>query len=56
MRSHLAQFFKNELEACAVELGGPAREWPARYGFSLLCFLAELANNSDLLWWCDWIA
>jgi hypothetical protein len=36
MRSHLAQFFKNELKACATELGGPAREWPARYGFSLL--------------------
>ena len=45
MRSHLAQFFKKELEACAVELGGPAREWPARYGFSLLCFFAGLADN-----------
>jgi hypothetical protein len=56
MRSHLAQFFKKELEACAVELGGPAREWPARYGFSLLCFFAGLADNLDLLLWRDWIA
>jgi hypothetical protein len=56
MRSHLAQFFKKELETCAVELGGPAREWPARYGFSLLCFLAGLADNLDLLLSCDWIA
>jgi hypothetical protein len=56
MRSHLAQFFKKELEACAVELGGSAREWPARYGFSLLCFFAGLADNLDLLLWRDWIA
>jgi Sulfotransferase family len=33
VRSHLAHFFKKELKACAVRLGGPAREWPARYGF-----------------------
>ena len=33
VRSHLAQFFKKELRACAARLGGPAREWPARYGF-----------------------
>jgi len=33
VRSHLAHFFKTELKACAVRLGGPAREWPARYGF-----------------------
>jgi hypothetical protein len=30
--SHVAQFFKDELLACAKELGGPAKEWPARYG------------------------
>jgi hypothetical protein len=42
VRSHLAQFFKKELKACAAELGGPAREWPARYGFSLLFFLGAL--------------
>ena len=32
MRSHLAGFFKGELRACAEQLGGPAREWPGRYG------------------------
>ena len=34
VRSHLAQFFKKELKTCAARLGGPARQWPARYGFS----------------------
>jgi hypothetical protein len=33
VRSHLAKFFKNELNTCAARLGGPARDWPARYGF-----------------------
>ncbi len=33
VRSHLAQFFEDELKACARELGGPALDWPARYGF-----------------------
>ena len=33
MRSWLARFFENELKACAIELGGTAAEWPARYGF-----------------------
>jgi Sulfotransferase family len=33
VRSHLAQFFKKELKSCAAQLGGPARNWPARYGF-----------------------
>jgi hypothetical protein len=33
VRSHLAQFFKKELKTCAARLGGPARHWPARYGF-----------------------
>src|SRR5881296_599606 len=32
VRSHLAHFFKKELKACAARLGGPAKEWPARYG------------------------
>jgi hypothetical protein len=36
VRSHLAQFFKKELKTCAAKLGGPARDWPARYGFSLI--------------------
>ena len=33
VRSALAQFFKQELKACAAEFGGPAKKWPARYGF-----------------------
>ncbi len=33
VRSHLAKFFKKELKTCAARLGGPARNWPARYGF-----------------------
>ncbi|HEY7000728.1 MAG TPA: sulfotransferase [Candidatus Udaeobacter sp.] len=33
VRAHLAQFFKKELKTCAARLGGPARNWPARYGF-----------------------
>jgi Sulfotransferase family len=32
VRSCVAQFFKKELKTCAARLGGPAREWPARYG------------------------
>ena len=28
---HLAQFFQTELRACAIELGGPAANWPKRY-------------------------
>ena len=33
VRAHVAKFFEAELKACASELGGPATEWPARYGF-----------------------
>jgi Sulfotransferase family len=33
VRSHVAHFFECELKACAAELGGPAAEWPGRYGF-----------------------
>jgi sulfotransferase family protein len=33
VRSHIAHFFEQELKACAAELGGPAMEWPTRYGF-----------------------
>jgi len=33
IRSHLAKFFENELKTCAARLGGPAKDWPARYGF-----------------------
>jgi hypothetical protein len=56
VRSRIAQFFEQELKACAVELGGPARQWPARYGFSVLFFLWQLADDLDLFLWCDWIA
>ena len=53
VRSHLAQFFKKELKTCAARLGGPARDWPARYGFSILVFFWHLLEDIDL--WCDWI-
>jgi hypothetical protein len=56
VRSHLAQFFKKELKACAARLGGPARSWPARYGFSLLLLFWHLADHLDLLFWCDRIS
>ena len=57
VRSHLAQFFKKELKTCAARLGGAARDWPARYGFSLLLFLWDLLDDSiDLFFWCDWIS
>jgi hypothetical protein len=56
VRSHLAQFFKKELKICAARLGGAARRWPGRYGFSLLLFFWDLLDDSiDLLFWCDWI-
>ena len=32
VRSHLATVFAKELKSCAARLGGPARDWPARYG------------------------
>src|SRR5262245_2702158 len=57
VRSHLAQFFKKELKTCASRLGGAARAWPARYGFSLLLFFWDLLDDSiDLFFWCDWIS
>jgi len=56
VRSHLAQFFEKELKTCAARLGGPAKEWPARYGFSVFCFFWQLADYFDLIVWCDWIA
>jgi hypothetical protein len=31
-RSHLVRFFEEELRACAMELDGPAKDWPRRYG------------------------
>jgi len=56
VRSHLAHFFKKELKACAARLGGAARDWPARYGFSLLVFFWDLIDDIDLLSFCDWIS
>jgi hypothetical protein len=56
VRSRVAQFFEQELKACATELGGPAKDWPARYGFSLLIFCLQLVDDFDILFWCDWIA
>jgi len=56
VRSHVARFFKKELKTCARRLGGPARDWPARYGFSLLFFFGELADYFGLFLWRDWIA
>jgi len=55
VRSYVAHFFKDELQACARELGGAAKRWPARYGFSLVWYLIGLADDIDLLVWCDWL-
>jgi len=56
VRDRMAQFFEQELKACAVELGGRAKTWPARYGFSLVLFFWDLLDESvDLLFWCGWI-
>jgi hypothetical protein len=41
VRSQMAHFFEKELKLCAAKLGGPARDWPARYGFSIV-FLVSL--------------
>jgi hypothetical protein len=53
VRSRIAEFFEQELKACAKELGGPARNWPARYGFSIFCFFWQLADYFDLFVWLD---
>lgn len=56
VRNRMAQFFEHELKASAVELGGRAKSWPARYGFSLVMYFWDLLDDSfDLLFWCDWI-
>ena len=56
VRERMAQFFEHELKACAVELGGRAKSWPARYGFSLLLYFWDVLDDTiDLLFWCDWI-
>ena len=55
VRSRVAQFFEQELKACAAELGGPAKQWPARYGFSLLVIVAQLLDDLDVFFWVDWV-
>jgi len=56
VRDRVAQFFEHELKACAVELGGRAKSWPTRYGFSLLLYFWDLLDDSiDLFFWCDWV-
>jgi hypothetical protein len=56
VRARIAEFFEQELKACAAKLGGRAKSWPARYGFSLLVYFWDLLDDSiDLFFWCDWI-
>jgi hypothetical protein len=56
VRNRIARFFEHELKACALELGGRARRWPTKYGFSMLLFFWDLLDDSiDLFFWCDWI-
>lgn len=55
VRACVAQFFEEELKDSAAELGGPAKQWPARYGFSLAIFFVQLMDDFDILFWCDWI-
>ena len=56
VRDRMAQFFEHELKVCAAELGGRAKSWPARYGFSLLLYVWDLLDDSiDLFFWCDWL-
>jgi Sulfotransferase family len=56
VRTRVAQFFEQELKASAAELGGPAKRWPARYGFSTLLFFIQVLDDFDILFWCDWLA
>jgi Sulfotransferase family len=51
VRARMAQFFREELQTCAAELNGPAKSWPARYGFSLLWLCADWID--DLFVWLD---
>jgi hypothetical protein len=56
VRDRMAKFFEHELKACASNLGGRAKSWPTRYGFSMLLFVWDLLDDSvDFLFWCDWI-
>jgi len=53
VRARMAQFFEQELKACASQLGGAAKNWPTRYGFSVFCFFWQLADYFDLFVWLD---
>ena len=53
VRSRMAQFFEEELKVCAAKLGGPARDWPARYGFAFFFVFSLLGNDLDLHLWFD---
>jgi hypothetical protein len=56
VRSRIAKFFEQELKNCAVDLGGHAKKWPARYGFSMLCLFSQLATYFDFGVCCDWVS
>jgi len=56
VRECVAQFFEEELKDCAAELGGPAKQWPAKYGLSLVILFLQMIDEFDLLFWCDWLA
>ncbi|MFN2542220.1 MAG: sulfotransferase [Chthoniobacterales bacterium] len=56
VRLRVAQFFKDELQACAAELNGPAKSWPARYGFSWVWLVLDLLDDLDLFAWWGWVA
>src|SRR5881392_974581 len=53
VRSRIAKFFEQELKACATKLGGPAKHWPARYGFSLVVLALQLVDDLDIFFWVD---
>jgi len=56
VRDRIARFFEHELKACALELGGRAKSWPTRYGFSMLLFFWDLLDDSiDFLFCCNLI-
>ncbi len=56
VRSRIAKFFEQELKACATKLGGLAKHWPARYGFSLVVFALQMVDGLDIFFWVDWVA
>jgi len=56
VRSRMVGFFESELKACAKQFGGPARQWPGRYGLSLLLlFFSTFDNFLDIIVGFDWM-